>query len=70
MSLAKLYNKETKRMIYKETHEIRGLMADMDYILSSIEDSEKAVEDAKATYEQAKIKLIDIKNMLDSMMVE
>ena len=70
MSLAKLYNKATKKEIYKETHEVRGLMADMDYILSSIDDSERAVEDAKATYEQAKIKLTDIKNMLDSMMIE
>ena len=69
MSLAKLYNRATRKEIYKGTHEVRELMINMDYVLASI-NSEKALEDAKATYEQAKIKLTDIKNMLDSMMEE
>ena len=72
--LADIYNKETVIDILKLIHQTRVLLADIDYAISEVIDPQVfdydiSIDEAKGYYEQAKVNLTEIKNLIDSLMI-
>ena len=72
--LADNYNKETVIDILKLIHQTRVLLADIDYAISEVIDPQVfdydiSIDEAKECYEQAKVNLTEIKNLIDSLMI-
>ena len=68
------YNKETVIDILKLIHQTRVLLADIDYAINEVIDPQVfdydiSIDEAKGYYEQAKVNLTEIKNLIDSLMI-
>ena len=72
--MADTYNRATVKSILELTHQTRGLLVDIDYAISEVIDPQVfdydiSIDEAKGYYEQAKINLTEIKNLIDSLMI-
>ena len=72
--MADTYNRKTVKSILELTHKTRVLLADIDYAINEVIDPQVfdydiSIEEAKGYYEQAKINLTEIKNLIDSLMI-
>jgi hypothetical protein len=72
--MADTYNRETVKSILGLTHKTRVLLADIDYAINEVIDPQVfdydiSIDEAKGYYEQAKINLTEIKNLIDSLMI-
>ena len=68
------YNRETVKSILELTHKTRVLLADIDFAINEVIDPQVfdydiSIDEAKGYYEQAKVNLIEIKNLIDSLMI-
>ena len=68
------YNRETVKSILELTHQTRGLLVDIDYAISEVIDPQVfdydiSIDEAKECYEQAKVNLTELKNLIDSLMI-
>lgn len=74
MELKDTYNRETVKGILTLTHKTRVLLADIDFALNEVIDPQVfdydiSIDEAKGYYEQAKVNLVAIKNLIDSLMI-
>lgn len=72
--MADNYNRETVKSILTLTHKTRVLLADIDYAINEVIDPQVfdydiSIDEAKGYYEQAKINLTEVKNLIDSLMI-
>lgn len=72
--MADTYNRETVKSILELTHKTRVLLADIDYAINEVIDPQVfdydiSIEESKGYYEQAKVNLTEIKNLIDSLMI-
>ena len=72
--MAKGYNATTVCEIMKLTHQIRADVFDIDYYMANVVDTEvfdydMDIEQAKELYEDAKQKLTEVKNLIDSLII-
>lgn len=68
------YNRETVKSILALIHKTRVLLADIDYAINDVIDPQVfdydiSIDEAKGYYEQAKVNLTEIKNLIDSLMI-
>ena len=68
------YNRETVKSILALTHKTRVLLADIDFAINDVIDSQVfdydiSIDESKGYYEQAKVNLTEIKNLIDSLMI-
>ena len=68
------YNKETVKSILALTHKTRVLLADIDFAINDVIDPQVfdydiSIDESKGYYEQAKVNLTEIKNLIDSLMI-
>lgn len=68
------YNRETVKSILELTYKTRVLLADIDFAINEVIDPQVfdydiSIDEAKGCYEQAKINLTEIKNLIDSLMI-
>lgn len=72
--MADTYNRKTVKSILELTYKTRVLLADIDYAINEVIDPQVfdydiSIEEAKGYYEQAKVNLTEIKNLIDSLMI-
>ncbi len=68
------YNRETVKSILALTHKTRVLLADIDFAINDVIDSQVfdydiSIDESKGYYEQAKVNLTEIKNLIDSLII-
>lgn len=74
MDIKDTNNREVVKAILTLTHKTRVLLADIDYAINEVIDSQVfdydiSIDEAKGYYEQAKVNLTEIKNLIDSLMI-
>jgi hypothetical protein len=74
MDIKNTNNREVVKAILSLTHKTRVLLADIDYAINEVIDPQVfdydiSIDEAKGYYEQAKINLTEIKNLIDSLMI-
>ena len=72
--MADTYNRETVKSILELTYKTRVLLADIDYAINEVidpqvSDYDISIDEAKGYYEQAKVNLTEIKNLIDNLMI-
>ena len=72
--MADTYNRETVKSILELTYKTRVLLADIDFAINEVIDPQVfdydiSIDEAKGYYEQAKVNLTEIKNLIDSLMI-
>ena len=68
------YNRETVKSILALTHKTKVLLADIDFAINDVIDPQVfdydiSIDESKGYYEQAKVNLTEIKNLIDSLMI-
>lgn len=74
MDIKNTNNREVVKAILTLTHKTRVLLADIDFAINEVIDPQVfdydiSIDEAKGYYEQAKINLTEIKNLIDSLMI-
>lgn len=74
MNIKDTNNREVVKAILTLTHKTRVLLADIDFAINEVIDPQVfdydiSIDEAKGYYEQAKINLTEIKNLIDSLMI-
>jgi hypothetical protein len=74
MDIKNTNNREVVKAILSLTHKTRVLLADIDYAINEVIDPQVfdydiSIDEAKGYYEQAKVNLTEIKNLIDSLMI-
>lgn len=74
MDIKDTNNREVVKAILTLTHKTRVLLADIDYAINEVIDPQVfdydiSIDEAKELYEQAKVNLTEIKNLIDSLMI-
>lgn len=74
MDIKDTNNREVVKAILTLTHKTRVLLADIDFAINEVIDPQVfdydiSIDEAKGYYEQAKINLTEIKNLIDSLMI-
>ena len=74
MDIKDTNNREVVKAILTLTHKTRVLLADIDYAINEVIDPQVfdydiSIDEAKGLYEQAKVNLTEIKNLIDSLMI-
>lgn len=74
MDIKDTNNREVVKAILTLTHKTRVLLADIDFAINEVIDPQIfdydiSIDEAKGYYEQAKINLTEIKNLIDSLMI-
>ena len=74
MDIKNTNNREVVKAILSLTHKTRVLLADIDYAMNEVIDPQVfdydiSIDEAKGLYEQAKVNLTEIKNLIDSLMI-
>lgn len=74
MDIKDTNNREVVKAILTLSHKTRVLLADIDYAVNEVIDPQVfdydiSIDEAKGYYEQAKVNLTEIKNLIDSLMI-
>lgn len=74
MDIKDTNNREVVKAILSLTHKTRVLLADIDFAINEVIDPQVfdydiSIDEAKGYYEQAKVNLTEIKNLIDSLMI-
>ena len=74
MDIKDTNNREVVKAILTLTHKTRVLLADIDFAINEVIDPQVfdydiSIDEAKGYYEQAKINLTEIKNLIDNLMI-
>lgn len=74
MDIKDTNNREVVKAILTLSHKTRVLLADIDFAINEVIDPQVfdydiSIDEAKGLYEQAKINLTEIKNLIDSLMI-
>lgn len=74
MDIKDTNNREVVKAILTLTHKTRVLLADIDYAINEVIDPQVfdydiSIDESKEYYEQAKVNLTEIKNLIDSLMI-
>lgn len=74
MDIKDTNNREVVKAILTLSHKTRVLLADIDFAINEVIDPQVfdydiSIDEAKELYEQAKINLTEIKNLIDSLMI-
>jgi hypothetical protein len=74
MDIKNTNNREVVKAILSLTHKTRVSLADIDYAINEVIDPQVfdydiSIDEAKGYYEQAKVNLTEIKNLIDSLMI-
>ena len=74
MDIKDTNNREVVKAILTLTHKTRVLLADIDFAINEVIDPQVfdydiSIDEAKELYEQAKINLTEVKNLIDSLMI-
>jgi hypothetical protein len=74
MDIKNTNNREVVKAILSLTHKTRVSLADIDYAINEVIDPQVfdydiSIDEAKGYYEQAKVNLKEIKNLIDSLTI-
>ena len=74
MDIKDTNNREVVKAILTLSHKTRVLLADIDFAMNEVIDPQVfdydiSIDEAKGYYEQAKVNLTEIKNLIDSLMI-
>lgn len=74
MDIKDTNNHEVVKAILTLSHKTRVLLADIDFAINEVIDPQVfdydiSIDEAKGYYEQAKVNLTEIKNLIDSLMI-
>lgn len=74
MDIKDTNNREVIKAILTLTHKTRVLLADIDFAINEVIDPQVfdydiSIDESKGYYEQAKVNLTEIKNLIDSLMI-
>lgn len=74
MDIKDTNNREVVKAILTLSHKTRVLLADIDFAINEVIDPQVfdydiSINEAKGYYEQAKVNLTEIKNLIDSLMI-
>lgn len=74
MDIKDTNNREVVKAILTLSHKTRVLLADIDFAINEVIDPQVfdydiSIDEAKGLYEQAKVNLTEIKNLIDSLMI-
>lgn len=74
MDIKNTNNREVVKAILTLSHKTRVLLADIDFAMNEVIDPQVfdydiSIDEAKGYYEQAKVNLTEIKNLIDSLMI-
>ena len=74
MDIKNTNNREVVKAILTLSHKTRILLADIDFAINEVIDPQVfdydiSIDEAKGYYEQAKVNLTEIKNLIDSLMI-
>lgn len=74
MDIKDTNNREVVKAILTLTHKTRVLLADIDFAINEVIDTQVfdydiSIDEAKGYYEQAKVNLAEIKNLINSLII-